>query len=200
MKALTVLREAKSGASRAKEAFKLSSLAAIGVFCVGASLYAAPSLVGAVGAAFALTMLAIAIADWRLFIIPDELSLFALALGVVELCLEHGSEAPAAALDAIVRGGTMALLFYSFRFVYRQLRGREGMGFGDVKLAAIAGIWLEWPSLPIVVEIAALGALGFVLSRHILLGRTLDPLAKLPFGAFFGPAIWVCWLLAQRWN
>jgi leader peptidase (prepilin peptidase)/N-methyltransferase len=74
------------------------------------------------------------------------------------------------------------------------------MGLGDVKLAGVAGIWLDWPSLPIAVEVAALGALGFVLSRHIQAGRALDPLTKLPFGAFLAPAIWICWLLARLWN
>ena len=97
-----------------------------------------------------------------------------------------------------MRGAVTAALLFAFRLVYRRLRGREGIGLGDVKLAGVAGIWLGWSSLPIAFDIAALAALGFVASRGIRSRRIPDPLAKLPFGAFLAPAIWLCWLLA-RW-
>jgi leader peptidase (prepilin peptidase) / N-methyltransferase len=38
----------------------------------------------------------------------------------------------------------MFILFCVFRAVYRTLRGLDGMRFGDVKLAAVAGVWLDW--------------------------------------------------------
>jgi leader peptidase (prepilin peptidase) / N-methyltransferase len=176
---------------------KRAAIGALGLFGIGASFYAAPGLVGLAGAALALNMLAIAVIDWRLFIIPDELSALALALGLAAVGFERPNEMLALALDASVRGATMAALFFAFRFAYRRLRGCEGMGLGDVKLAGVAGIWLDWPSLPIAVEIAGLGALGLILSRHVQAGRALDPLTKLPFGAFFAPAVWICWLLAR---
>ena len=100
----------------------------------------------------------------------------------------------------IVRAGAMAAVFLAFRFGYRRLRGREGMGLGDVKLAGVAGIWLDWPSLPNAVEIAALGALAFLAVARIRTRRAPDPLAKLPFGTFFAPAIWTCWALERWWN
>jgi leader peptidase (prepilin peptidase)/N-methyltransferase len=69
------------------------------------------------------------------------------------------------------------------------------MGFGDVKLAAVAGVWLDWGDLPAAVDIAALSALASALLGR-LRGNEWGLAAKLPFGAFFAPAIWVCWLLA----
>jgi leader peptidase (prepilin peptidase)/N-methyltransferase len=89
----------------------------------------------------------------------------------------------------------MFVLFFGFRAVYRTLRGVEGMGFGDVKLAAVAGVWLDWASLPIAVEIAALSALAAALYTR-LRGNEFDAKARLPFGTFFAPAIWIYWLLA----
>ena len=88
----------------------------------------------------------------------------------------------------------MFVLFFAFRAGYRTLRGVEGMGLGDVKLAAVAGVWLDWAFLPIVVEIAALSALAAALCARCP-GDGFDPKARLPFGAFFAPAIWICWLL-----
>jgi leader peptidase (prepilin peptidase) / N-methyltransferase len=197
---LARLHSAKSGASGAGGFFKLAAIVALGLFCVGASFYAAPGPFGLAGAALALNMLAIAIIDWRLFIIPDELNALALALGLVAVGFEHPDEKLMLALDAATRAATMAALFFTFRFAYRRMRGCEGMGLGDVKLASVAGIWLDWPSLPIAVEIAAIAALGVFLSRHVQAGRALDPLTKLPFGAFFAPAVWICWALARLWN
>jgi leader peptidase (prepilin peptidase)/N-methyltransferase len=46
---------------------------------------------------------------------------------------------------------------------------------------------------------AALSALAVVLVRR-LRGAGLDPKARLPFGAYFAPAIWICWLLAAMFG
>jgi leader peptidase (prepilin peptidase)/N-methyltransferase len=107
-----------------------------------------------------------------------------------------GAEAtPAIAiLDGLVRASLMSVLFFAFRAGYRTLRGVEGMGLGDVKLAAVAGVWLNWAILPIIVEIAALSALAAALYAR-LRGDGFDAKGRLPFGAFFAPAIWICWLL-----
>ena len=49
----------------------------------------------------------------------------------------------------------MFLAFFAFRAGYRRFRGIEGIGLGDVKLAAVAGVWLDWVDLPVAVDIAA---------------------------------------------
>jgi leader peptidase (prepilin peptidase)/N-methyltransferase len=69
------------------------------------------------------------------------------------------------------------------------------MGLGDVKLAAVAGIWLHWPVLPVVIEIAALSALATYMVRRYILRHSLWPASRLPFGLFLAPAIWIGWLL-----
>jgi leader peptidase (prepilin peptidase)/N-methyltransferase len=198
----TRLSEAKGETSGAGigGSFRYAGIGVLGLIGTSVSLFAAPGLAGLAGAALALNMLAIAVIDRRLFIIPDELNALALALGLIAVCFDDGGDRLGLALTALIRGATMAGLFFAFRFAYRRLKGREGMGLGDVKLAGVAGIWLDWPSLPIAVEIASLAALAFVLSRHIRTRSALDPLTRLPFGAFFAPAIWICWVLARWWG
>jgi leader peptidase (prepilin peptidase)/N-methyltransferase len=78
---------------------------------------------------------------------------------------------------------------------YRRWRGHEGLGFGDIKLAAVAGAWLGWAMIFAVIEFATLSALSvFVLSGYIR-GRPIKTTAVLPFGAFLAPAIWIGWLV-----
>jgi leader peptidase (prepilin peptidase) / N-methyltransferase len=175
-------------------------IGAAGALAFGASLWAAPGFAGLAGAALAGIALAIAFVDWRFLIVPNELTGLALALGLVDLSHRNWSAMPAPALEALIRCAAMAGVFLAFLLCYRRLRGREGMGMGDVKLAGVAGAWLDWTSLPIAVEIAALSALGFVLARQAMSRQPLDPLAKLPFGAFLAPAIWSAWLLERWWN
>ena len=185
---------------RRSEVFKLSLIAAAGFVAIAASLYAAPGIAGLAGAGLGLIMLAVAIVDARHLVIPDELSGFAVALGLADVVFERWPEMPNPMLEALIRASAMAAVFFVFRFAYRRLRGREGMGLGDVKLAGVAGVWLDWSSLPIAVELAALGALAFLALQRIRTRRAPDPLAKLPFGAFFAPAIWMCWALERWWN
>jgi leader peptidase (prepilin peptidase)/N-methyltransferase len=166
----------------------------------GASGYVDPGPTGAFGAVLAMMMFAIAIADWRCLIIPDALNLAASALAFVYLAWENfGGDFVGATVDAAIRATAMASVFLAFRLVYRWARGRDGMGLGDVKLAGVAGLWLQSDSLPLVVEIAALAGLAFALVHRWRSGARLDPLAKLPFGAFLAPAIWLCWLF-ERWR
>jgi leader peptidase (prepilin peptidase)/N-methyltransferase len=96
---------------------------------------------------------------------------------------------------AALRAVVVAAAFFGLRQAYAGLRRRHGIGLGDVKLAAIAGIWLDWWMLPIAIEIAALSALAiYALRRHVLRHR-LRPTSRLPFGLFFAPAVWIGWLL-----
>lgn len=172
---------------------KTASLAIGLLAAVAASVAVSPDLNGAGGAVLAATCLAIAVFDYRSMIIPDELNAFAFLAGLAAAALGFSptDEVPA----ALVRAGAMFASFFVFRLAYRRLRGVDGLGLGDVKLAAVAGAWLDWPQLPLAVDIAALSALTVaVLAR--LRGVQLGWSAKLPFGVFFAPAIWLCWLLS----
>lgn len=182
-------RLARSGALEA------SLIGAAGAAAVLASLAAAPGWSGAAGAVLAGLMLAIAVIDRRRMIIPDELNALAFVAGLVAAWMGGGASPAAALAHALVRACVMFALLYGFRAGYRALRGTEGLGLGDVKLAAVAGVWLGWADLPMAVNIAALSALAVAFYARFR-GAGFDPKARLPFGAFFAPAIWACWLLA----
>lgn len=172
---------------------------AIGLFTVAAvatSIAAAPDARGVLGAGLALLMLVVAIVDARRFIIPNELTAAGLGLALVHAVFaEPDSSAFSAIAMALLRGAALGLMFLALREAYRRLRGRDGIGLGDVKLAGVAGAWLDWPAMPVAVEIAALAALAVYALRHFVGGQPMHATSRIPFGLFFAPAIWLAWLI-----
>lgn len=163
--------------------------------CVAASLILLPNAQGAIGGGLAVLMIAIAIVDARRFIIPDELTVAALALGFLHAAIQGADLVVEALASAAIRGAVLALAFLSLRVLYRRVRGREGIGLGDVKLAGVAGVWLDWSMAPVAIEIAALAALAAYAMRLFSKGRSVRSTNRLPFGLFLAPAIWISWLL-----
>jgi leader peptidase (prepilin peptidase)/N-methyltransferase len=176
-----------------------AALGALACAMAGASVAAAPGPgpAGAFGAALALSMLAIAVIDARRFLIPNGLSLaaFLLALANAAIAAAGWPDAPHVVGLSLLRAGVLGLAFLALREAYFRLRGREGIGLGDVKLAAVAGAWLDWPLMPLSVEIAALAGLGAYAFGRFAGRRPIRATARLPFGLFFAPAIWFCWLI-----
>ena len=170
-------------------------LAIIGLSGALASYASAPGLVGIAGAGLALVMLTIAMIDWQHYVIPNSLNFAGLMLALLHAAaLEPQAMLPAMA-GAVVRAIVLALVFLAIRAGYAKWRGREGLGLGDVKLAGVAGAWLDWSMMGVAVEMAAAGALVTYLLARIFAGRPLHATNRIPFGAFFAPAIWLTWLL-----
>jgi len=171
-----------------------TALGAVGLAAVVASMLAAPNLAGVLGGALAVVMITIAAIDARYFIIPDNLVLAALGLGLLHAVVAPSEGILAAVLNAVLRGLLLALAFWALLKGYEWLRGRAGMGMGDVKLALVAGVWLDWLAITIAIEIAAVAALA-VLAVRAWRGHRVSRTTAVPFGAFFAPAIWLGWLL-----
>jgi leader peptidase (prepilin peptidase)/N-methyltransferase len=162
---------------------------------VAVSLVASPGVEGLFGAFLGLLMFAIAIIDSRRYIIPNELTAAAFALAL----LRAGTVGPDAdwlgVAWAALRAAAIALPFVALMVLYRRWRGRDGLGLGDVKLAAVAGAWLDWTTIFAVIELATLSALGAYLVNGYFRKRTLKATEFLPFGSFLAPAIWIGWLI-----
>jgi leader peptidase (prepilin peptidase)/N-methyltransferase len=162
-------------------AFEDVTIVVAAVATAAASMIVVPGLPGVAGAGLACLMVAIAAVDARRFIIPDELSAAALALGLAHAAIQYSDGIGEALAIAALRGAIMALAFFGVWAAY-------------VKLAGVAGVWLDWTSLPIAIEIAALAALAVCLVRWLALGRAINATTRLPFGLFLAPAIWIAWL------
>ncbi len=136
--------------------------------------------------------LPVALIDLRRRIIPDRLNLALLAAGLLVTGLREPDPVVLAS-----RLGEAALaygLLWALRAVHARLRGRIGLGLGDVKFLAGATAWTGLPGLPVVILAASLSALaGLALAR--LAGGRIGPETRLPFGPFLAlglhAALWL---------
>ncbi len=147
-----------------------------------------------------LLMVAGADVDARCFLLPDAVTYGAVVAGVLAapfLDTLDSWQSPGLGENlgfaqsigvAILRAAGMALVLYLLRLAYARLRQTEGLGLGDVKLAAAAGAWLPLQAIPICFALATTAALLTVLvkRRDEAMGEL-----KLPLGAFLCPAIWL---------
>jgi len=168
-----------------------------GLAAAAASIWAVPGSGGFLGAGLALLMLAIAAIDFRYFIIPNELTAAALALALINAAAAQTPSIVESVAAAALRGAVTMLFFLSLRWLYGWLRQREGLGLGDVKLAFVAGAWLDWAMIPVAIEIAALAALMAYGAWRVFGKRPVHATSRLPFGLFLAPAIWLSWLLGS---
>jgi leader peptidase (prepilin peptidase) / N-methyltransferase len=208
----------RSSSARSMRAALINLLAAAGAVAAAmTSVILLPGSRGLWGASLAALMAAIAAVDARRFIIPDPLTAASLALGLAYAAVADAGMLQDTGQDtwlqgtwlqetwlqeswlqavawALLRGAVMAAVFLGLRTAYRWWRGRDGIGLGDVKLAAVAGVWLDWPAIPIAIDIAAVAALGAYLAMFIFFRRAVRRTTLLPFGLFLAPAIWLTWI------
>lgn len=136
-------------------------------------------------------MLAGADVDARKFLLPDFVTFGAVACGIVAApLLDDVDPSWAAAGEAVVRAACIAAVLALFRSFYAWLRQSEGLGLGDVKLAAAIGAWLPIDAIPLCFGLATSSALLMVMIAHVR-GRSVMRTTRIPFGAFLCPALWI---------
>ena len=84
--------------------------------------------------------------------------------------------------DAMLGAAVGALIPIAVILGYQWLRGREGMGWGDVKLLAMLGAFLGWRGMLMTLVLGSLAG-GTVGLGLIALGRGKSD-TELPFGTF----------------
>ena len=108
--------------------------------------------------ALASVLLALSVIDLRTGYLPDplQIALAVIGLGVALFGSPIGISWQYALGGALVNGA----VFWGLRWLVSRLKGREAMGFGDVKLVAASGLWVGPFALPYIM--AAGGILTLV--------------------------------------
>jgi leader peptidase (prepilin peptidase)/N-methyltransferase len=140
-------------------------------------------------------MLSVLIVDARTFVIPDILSLPAIPAGLVAArILEAADAAQSMVLEHLSAAALGAGMFYAIRQLYYVWRKRDGLGLGDVKLAAVAGAWTGLDGLGQVLLLACTSAMLYVLLTHLHKLRSIRGSTPVAFGVFLAPSIWLIWV------
>jgi leader peptidase (prepilin peptidase)/N-methyltransferase len=160
-----------------------------GVLCMVIVWKFGPTWVALAGLALTWTLIALAGIDLRTQLLPDQLTLPLLWLGLVLALLPVFVSAPAA-----ISGGAIGYLsLWSVYWIFKLLTGKEGMGHGDFKLLAALGAWMGPVALlPIILLSSLIGAL---VGGAMIVWRRHDAQIPIPFGPFIAAAGWV-WFVA----
>lgn len=141
---------------------------------------------------FTWTLIALTFIDADTTLLPDDLTLPLLWLGL--LANVFGTFAPLK--DAVIGAAAGYLILWSIYWLFKLVTGKEGMGYGDFKLLAALGAWMGWKSLlPIVLLSSLVGALvGIALIVLARRGREIP----IPFGPYLAAAGLIVMLSGDR--
>jgi leader peptidase (prepilin peptidase)/N-methyltransferase len=163
---------------------------------------------------FAAILVGLMFSDLEELILPDELTLGGAALGLAialfvpvpditatALAWIAGLELPPGRWQSLAEAAVGALLpafsLWAGGWLYRKIRHREGLGFGDVKLIAMVGTFLGLRGALLTLAFGSLA--GSVIGYTWIKAKGEDPSTyELPFGTFLGAAALVVAMAASK--
>ncbi len=127
---------------------------------------------------FIWALLALTFIDTDTQLLPDDITLPLLWLGLLFNLSGTFVGLPSAVIGAVAGYLTLWAVYWLFKLA----TGKDGMGYGDFKLLAAIGAWLGWQMLPLVILLSSLvgavvGITLIVVARH---GRNIP----IPFGPY----------------
>jgi leader peptidase (prepilin peptidase)/N-methyltransferase len=135
-------------------------------------------LAGLAAIIFVWAMIALTFIDFDTQLLPDDITLPLLWLGL----LLNLNGAYTTLQNAVIGAVVGYLTLWSVYWLFRLATGKEGMGYGDFKLLATIGAWLGWTLLPLVILLssvvgAVVGISLIIFTKH---GRNIP----IPFGPY----------------
>ena len=121
-------------------------------------------------------LIAIAMIDYRHFIIPVEISIFLFIFITITLFLNHSIIAHFPGL--LIGTGYLSII----SLITFGITKRQGLGFGDIQLILVLGYWVGDFRILIIIFLSALSAIIFWLIISYYKG--FDNKRALPFGSF----------------
>jgi leader peptidase (prepilin peptidase)/N-methyltransferase len=133
--------------------------------------------------AFSAIVVALALIDWDTTLLPDDLTLPLLWLGLVAASQQWTQVTLNSAMWGAVAGYlSLWLIYWGFKLA----TGKEGMGYGDFKLFAALGVWFGWQTLiPIILLASVIGAIVGIAMKF---NSSLREGGYVPFGPFLSGA------------
>jgi leader peptidase (prepilin peptidase)/N-methyltransferase len=129
-------------------------------------------------------LIALSVIDWRIFIIPNGMNLVIFLLGVVRVVTDSDNWLTYV-IGMVSVGGVFLLLHI--------LTGGNGLGMGDVKMVAAAGLLLGLPKMILAILVGSVAGI-LIHSRRMKHGAD----RKLAFGPYLAGGIWFATLFGEQ--
>ncbi|HLY96534.1 MAG: prepilin peptidase, partial [Sideroxydans sp.] len=135
-------------------------------------------LAGLAAIVFIWALIALTFIDFDTQLLPDDITLPLLWLGLLLNLNGAFTSLP----NAVIGAAAGYLVLWSVYWMFKLATGKEGMGYGDFKLLAVIGAWFGWAMLPLVILLSSLvgavvGIALIVFAKH---GRHIP----IPFGPY----------------
>ncbi len=146
------------------------------------------------GCALTCVLIVQATIDCEHLIIPDEITLPVLWLGMI-LSLQNIFTSP---YNAVIGACSGYLVLWGIYWLFYICTKKEGMGYGDFKLLAMLGAWLGWKVLPFIIVFSS--AVGSIVGVSMILLIHKNRNQHIPFGPFIAAGGWVALIWGSNIN
>ena len=123
-------------------------------------------------------LVALTFIDLDTFLLPDDIVLPLLWLGLLFNLSTGFTDIKSAVIGAVAGYMILWVVFWLFKLI----RGKEAMGYGDFKLLGAIGAWFGWQLLPAVILLSAV--VGSIIGIYLMLFKGKDKNYAIPFGPY----------------
>ncbi len=127
---------------------------------------------------FVFALIALTFIDFDTQLLPDDITLPLLWLGLIFNFNTGFTDLKSAVLGAIFG----YLILWSVYWLFKLVTGKEGMGYGDFKLLGAIGAWFGWQLLPAVILLSSV--VGAVIGIGMIMFKGKTGGTAIPFGPF----------------
>lgn len=151
----------------------------ISAFLIGLTTYKFGfSLNTLASSAFILALLTLTFIDLDTHLLPDDITLPLLWLGLL-FNLNGGFTDIQSAVIGAVAG---YLILWGVYWLFKLITGKEGMGYGDFKMLAAIGAWFGWTIIPGVILVSSIS--GSIIGIGLMVFAKKGRNTAIPFGPY----------------
>lgn len=132
--------------------------------------------------------------DFKECLIPDEITLPMLWLGL----LVNDFNIFVNLHEAVIGAISGYLFFWVIYWAFKLITGKEGIGYGDFKLLAMLGAWLGYQMLPLIIVLST--TIGSIVGGILILLKKRTKDTAIPFGPYLAIAGWIAMLYGNNIN
>ncbi len=149
-----------------------------GVLCAFAGYHFGFGIAALGALIFIWALIALAAIDFDTQLLPDDITLPLLWLGLIFNIFGTYTSLSTAVIGAMLG----YLVLWSVYWLFKLVTGKEGMGYGDFKLLAALGAWFGWQMLPLIILLSSL--VGAVIGITLIIAMRHGRNVPIPFGPY----------------